>query len=435
MKDNNTVSQDTIEGIDDFIPMPGADAVVTGDAEQDGEGQKSPSDIFKREKKVDLSFLDEKEKNEDSDDDGKEDKNKDSDDKGANAGFEDQDSTGAADDVIASLDNQDFGTDSDDDKPVAGDQNFVTAMKSLIEDETIIPFDDDKDIADYSKKDWQELIKANFEEREKALRESTPKEFFEALPEELQYAAMHVAKGNTNLKDVFAALARREEVRELDVTNSDHQAMIARQYLQATNFGSGDNELIEDQVKEWIETGNIDKKAKQFKPKLDKMQEKILEADLKKQEEAQQRQVEQKEAYMKNIYETLKPAELNGIKLTSKRQNMLWNELTTIKYQSMTGKPTNLLGKLLEDYQFSDNPRYDLIAEATWLLQDPEDYKASIRAAVEREVAGDTAKKLKTEEGRRLRSTSSASDDQEDKSRKAPKKRGLSRKPGNIFKR
>jgi hypothetical protein len=113
---------------------------------------------------------------------------------------------------------------------------------------------------------------------------------------------------------------------------------------------------------------------------------------------------------------------------------MLWNELTTVKYQSMTGRPTNLLGKLLEDYQFSDEPRYDLIAETLWLLQDPDDYKASIRASVEKEIVGNTAKKLKTEEGRRLKSTQTMNVDNEEASRK-PSKRTISRKPGNIFKR
>ena len=428
MEDNNTVTQETIEGIDDFLPMPGADAVVNTDNTESNASStsKSPSDIFKRDKEVDISFLDKTEENEET---KKEDEEESTETTGKT-----ETSEGAADDVISEIDNEftDEPTSETSTKKPTG--AMFDAMKSLMDEEYLLAFDDDKPIEEYSKKDWQELIKANIEEKERTLKEQTPKEFFDALPPELQYAAMHVAKGNTNLKDVFAALARREEVKELDVSNEDHQEMIARQYLQATGFGSGDNELIEDQIREWVETGAITKKANQFKPKLDKMQEKILEADLKKQEEAQVRQAQQKENYMKNIYESLKPGELNGVKLSNKRQNMLWNELTTVKYQSMTGKPTNLLGRLLEEYQFSDQPRYDLIAEATWLLSDPEDYKAQIRAAVEKEVVGDTAKKLKTEEGRRLRSTVQANVDQEEASR-TPKKRTISRKSTNIFKR
>ena len=434
MEDNNTIQQDTIEGIDDFLPMPGAEAVVTTEeptTTSEAKVKKSQNNIFKNEGQVDMSFLDEKETTETA--------------VAENATTEEEsdttvkateeDSTGAADDVIADIDSE-FSDEEEKTSSATtkADGNFVSAMKSLFEDDTLLAFEDDKSIEDYTKKDWQELIKANIDEKEKAIREQTPKEFFDALPEELQYAAMHVAKGNTNLKDVFSALARREEVRELDPANDDHQELIARQYLQATNFGSGDDELIEDQIKDWVESGAIKKKANQFKPKLDKMQEKVLEADLKRQEETQAKQAEQKDAYMKNIYETLKPAELNGLKLNNKRQNMLWNELTTVKYQSMTGRPTNLLGKLLEDYQFSDEPRYDLIAETLWLLQDPDDYKASIRASVEKEIVGNTAKKLKTEEGRRLKSTQTMNVDNEEASRK-PSKRTISRKPGNIFKR
>lgn len=428
MDQENTVQKDTIEGIDDFLPMPGADTVVTAE----GEEKKSPPNMFKREAPADLSFLDkeedkkeEEEEEEDKDKDGEEDKPDDL--------SKPDDSIGAADDVIAELDKGDFGGETDDEKAdIKADKNFISAMKGLIDDETLLPFEDEKPIEEYTKKDWQELIKVNFEEKERALREQTPKEFFEALPQELQHAAQYVAQGGTDMKGLFTALARREEVRELDANNDDHQAMIARQYLQATNFG--DNALIEDQVQEWVETGVIAKKAKTFKPKLDKMQEKILEQDLKRQEQAQLRQQQQKEAYMRNIYETLKPADLNGVKLTGKRQNMLWNELTTVKYQSMTGKPTNLLGKLLEEYQFSDKPRYDLIAEATWLLADPDDYKAKIRAAVEKEITGETAAKLKTEEGRRLKSTTSPVEDEEDKSRK-PKKKTVKRGNSNMFKR
>jgi hypothetical protein len=429
MNDNNTVQTDTIEGIDEFLPMPGADTVVVAEGEG-GDKEAAPS-MFKRDAPADLSFLDEEKKDDDEDKDKKSDED-DEKDKNPDASKKTEDSTGAADEVIAELDKKDFGDGEDTVTDEKGDKNFITAMKGLIEDETLLPFEDDKPIEDYTKKDWQELIKVNFEEKERALREQTPKEFFEALPQELQHAAQYVAQGGKDMKGMFAALARREEVRELDPSNDDHQSLIARQYLQATKFGDG--ELIEDQVQEWVETGVIAKKAKQFKPKLDKMQEQILQQDLKNQEQAQLRQKEQKEAYMRNIYDTLKPAELNGIKLTNKRQNMLWNELTTVKYQSMTGKPTNLLGKLLEEYQFSDKPRYDLIAEATWLLSDPEDYYASRRSAVEKEITGDTVKELKTEEGRRLKSTTSKVGEDDDASRK-PAKRTVTRKSGNMFKR
>ena len=108
---------------------------------------------------------------------------------------------------------------------------------------------------------------------------------------------------------------------------------------------------------EWVNSGTIAKRANQFKPKLDEMQAQVLQSKLAQQEQFRLQQQQQKEVYMENIYNTLKPADLNGLKLDSKRQKFLWDELTGLKYQSLQGRSTNLLGKLLEDYQFSDKPR------------------------------------------------------------------------------
>jgi len=290
----------------------------------------------------------------------------------------------------------------------------------------LMGFEDDKPLDDYSLKDWKELIQANLEEKERTLREQTPKEFFEALPEELQYAAEYVAKGGKDMKGLFRALAQVEEQRSLDPRNEEHQEVIVRQYLHATNFGNGDQALIEDQIEDWVKSGTIAKRANQFKPKLDEMQAQVLQAKIAQQEQFRLQQQRQKEMYMENIYNTLKPADLNGIKVDNKRQKFLWDELTTLKYQSMQGRPTNLLGKLLDEYQFSEKPRYDLIAETLWLLSDPDDYKEQIRKQAKSELTQETVKKLKTEEARKLSST--VRDDREDQSSRP----GL-KKPRNIF--
>jgi len=290
----------------------------------------------------------------------------------------------------------------------------------------LMGFEDDKPLDEYSLKDWKELIQANLEEKERTLREQTPKEFFEALPEELQYAAEYVAKGGKDMKGLFRALAQVEEQRSLDPRNEEHQELIVRQYLSATNFGNGDQALIEDQIEDWVRSGTIAKRANQFKPKLDDMQAQVLQAKLAQQEEFRLQQQRQKEMYMENIYNTLKPADLNGIKIDNKRQKFLWDELTTLKYQSMQGRPTNLLGKLLDEYQFSEKPRYDLIAETLWLLSDPDDYKDQIRKQIRSEITQETVKKLKTEEGRKLSST--VRDDKDEQFSRP----GL-KKPKNIF--
>ena len=401
-----------IENIDDFLPLPGAESVVTtGETDEDD----APKSIFSKPQPADLTFLDDN--SDDSEDPDKKKVTK-----------------ADVDSALQELDDQLAEEEDGEGSSKAGRKKvdksgMVETFSKLMDEGLIVGFEDDKPLEDYSLKDWKELIQANFDEKEKAIREQTPKEFFESLPDELQYAAEYVAKGGKDMKGLFRALAQVEEQRSLDPKNEDHQEIIVRQYLSATNFGNGDQALIEDQVEEWVNSGTISKRANQFKPKLDDMQNEVLRAKLEQQEQFKVKQQKQKEAYMDNIYNTLKPAELNGVKIDKSRQKFLWDELTGLKYESMQGRQTNLLGKLLEDYQFGEQPRYDLIAETLWLLSDPDDYKESIRKQAKSEVTQETVKKLKTEEARKLSSTQSTNEETETKAR-----RTLS-KPRNIFSR
>jgi len=399
----DVTSNVTLESIDDFLPLPGAESVVTAEEE-------APKTVFSKEQPADLTFLE----------------NKTSDGTGEKKVTQEE-----VNDAIAQLDDA-LAAEEDSSKPgrkKIDKSGMVETFSKLIEEGVLMGFEDDKPLDEYSMKDWKELIQANLEEKERTLREQTPKEFFEALPEELQYAAEYVAKGGKDMKGLFRALAQVEEQRSLDPRNEEHQEIIVRQYLNVTNFGNGDQALVEDQIEEWVKTGTIAKRANQFKPKLDEMQDKVLQAKIAQQEQFKLQQQRQKEMYMENIYNTLKPADLNGIKIDSKRQKFLWDELTTLKHQSIQGRPTNLLGKLLDEYQFSENPRYDLIAETLWLLSDPDDYKEQIRRQARTEAAQETAKKLKTEEARKLSSTVREEDDERGSSRPSLKK------PKNIFAR
>lgn len=419
-KPGDTTSTDsvTIESIDDFLPMPGADSIVTSDGDQDDK----PSVFTSKAKAADLSFLDDSSADNDGDDDGD---NAD----GKKKPIDVQKTLAALDEELEGADDAASGKPG---RKKIDKSGMVETFTKLMEEGVIFPFDEDKPMEDYSMKDWKELIQANIEEREKAIREQTPKEFFEALPDELKYAAEYVARGGQDMKGLFKALAAVEEVRSLDVSNEDHQELIVRQYLQATNFGNGDQDLVEDQIQEWVEAGILGKKAQQFKPKLDQKQEEIVQSKLAQQEQFRQQQQQQKEQFMNNIYNTLKPGELNGVKIDGKRQKFLWDELTTVKYNSITGRPTNLLGRLLEDYQFGKEPRYDLIAETLWLLSDPEDYKENIRRQAKNEVVQDTARKLKTEEARKL---SSSVKDEEDEPVRPAQRRIQRTQPANIFRR
>ena len=284
-------------------------------------------------------------------------------------------------------------------------------------------------IEDYTTKDFREVFEANFQERENKVRENTPKEFFQALPEELQVAAKYVADGGQDLKGLFRTLAQVEEMRQLDPTDEYDQAEIARQYLYATRFGTP--EEIEAEIQDWADLEKLEQKARQFKPKLDRMQDEIVARQLAEQEAKKEQQQKQAKMYMDNVYNTLSTGELGGVKLDRKVQSMLYSGLVQPNYPSISGKPTNMLGHLLEKYQFVQ-PRHDLIAEALWLLADPDGYKGRIREQGGKQAVEKTVRQLKTEEQRKI---SSSVQDEPEESRKKQQQRTLQRNPGNIFKR
>lgn len=326
------------------------------------------------------------------------------------------------DDVIPSLSPDDDNEEKDGSHKV---YNNADIFKKLIEKKLIIPFEDDKPLEEYTEKDFIELMETNIEERSKDIETKVQEEFFSSLPKELQMATKYVVDGGTDLQGLFRALLQSNQVQQLDANEPSHQEHIARAYLHATNFGT--SEIIEDQIREWYENGTLEKRAKQFKPVIDKMQEEVVNKQLQEQEKFKQQQIEKRKAFIDNIANVLKAGELNGIKIDKKRQEMLFNEMTTTKYQARNGFPTNLFGKLLDDYQWGDKPRYDLIAEALWLLAEPEEYKKAIRESGKKEAAEEAVRKLKMAQ----ESGESNSSMPEDKS----ERRTIKRKQRNIFER
>jgi hypothetical protein len=113
------------------------------------------------------------------------------------------------------------------------------------------------------------------------------------------------------------------------------------------------------------------------------------------------------------------------LKLDKKTQASLYSGLVQPQYPSVSGRPTNLLGHLLEKYQYVE-PNYSLIAEALWLLSDPESYRSELKKQGKNSAVEQTVRQLKTEQARKSSYTYSEEEDQ--------KPRKISR-PQNIFKR
>lgn len=403
-KETTTVSQVEIEDLDTVLGTPGADSIMLPE-------EKKPN-VFTS-KQVDLAFIDKEDNEGTSGEEGNT----------SNSSTEAKPDLSILDEDLINPDETESSKPSGG-RPRTDKNGTVELVKKMIEAGKLIPFEDDKPLEEYTIKDYEELLEANFAEKERIVRESTPEEFFSALPEELQVAAKYVADGGQDLRGLFKVLSQVEETRALDVDSVQDQEQIVREYLRATNFGTA--EEIEEEIDGWKDSNVIDAKAKKFKPKLDAMQEQIIAQKLAEQERFKKQQQAQAQHYMSSVYETLKPGELNGIRLDRRTQEFLYSGLVQPSYPSISGRPTNLLGHLLEKHQFVE-PNHGLIAEALWLLADPEGYKSKIKDQGEKKANEKTAKMLKTEEARR-QTSSPVIEKEETRQRTIPR-------TGNFFKR
>ena len=306
---------------------------------------------------------------------------------------------------------------------------IVSTTKSLIDKGLLLPFDDGKKIEEYTTEDFEELIVANMEQVQNNVQSSLPQEFFGNMPEEMQQAYNYIANGGTDLKALFGALASSNEIKELDVTNEQHQKYAIRSYLTATNYGTP--EEIEDEIYSLEDRGELEKKAKMFKPKLDAMQQDLLNQRLAEQETQANLRAEQSQIYIDSVYTALEPVELGGLKIDNKVQNMLYSGLVQSNYPSINGKQTNLLGHLLEKYQWVE-PNHGLIAEALWLLADPDGYKTNVKGMGSKEEQAKTLRTLKTEQSSRT-TVNQSTPAEPDTKRTAPKRGSVNRPKRNFF--
>ena len=303
------------------------------------------------------------------------------------------------------------------------------AVASLIKKGIIKPFvkedGSEENIEDYSDKDIEELIKANIEQVEDNVRAELQQNFFEEMPEEFASAYSYFQKGGTDLKGLFKMFAENAEMFDSNPEDENDAEKIARNYLSLTKFGT--EEEIEEQIQEWKDLNTLNKKAENFKPKLQEVKQKEITRKLAEQESQRQKRIQAVNKFQNDVVGALKTGELNGIKIDKKTQSNLYSGLVNLDYESLTGRKVNLLGHLLEKYQFVE-PRLDLISEALWLLQDPEGYKEKIKTIGGKEAVTETVRKLKMAEKDKI-PTTIIDDDAEDKSRK-PKKIF---KPRSIF--
>ena len=430
MADNKT-QDTTVEQVDInidelFAAAPDADAIVTPETK--------PKNIFSKSEGVDMTFTEKKEEpkaEEPAVEEPKAEEPKQEEEKveEPEAKEEKKEETATLDDVLDSIDEEptEEETKKRGRKKIEG---IADVFEKLIKSDKIVPFDDDKPLAEYSAKDWEELIDANLEEKANQVRKETPAKFFESLPDELKIAARYVFDGGKDLKGLFQTLAQVEETSTIDVKSERGQERVIQEYLSATGYGTA--EEIAEEIEVWKDLGKLEQQALKFQPKLQKMQEKVVASKLKEQDLKKKQQEQASKDYMENVYNTLKDGALNEIKIDKKTQSMLYNGLVQPNYPSVSGRNTNLLGHLLEKYQFVE-PNYALISEALWLLQDPDGYKSKIMEKGAQKTIEKTVRKLKTEQVNRGGSSLGV-EQKEDSTGKRTSRKKLPRQQ-NIFKR
>ena len=416
------VQKVSIEELDNLLGMPGAESIITP---SDKKEESKPT-FFSKET-VDMSFVDEPEvedKTEVIDEVNKTETINETEVTDNNT--EEEVKKDEIDDIINEVETEE--SESNAGRPKLDKEGMAQLTKALITDGLLTPFEGEEDFKDYSLNDYKELFNANFNQKAGEFDKKAKHEFFSSLPHELQYAAKYISDGGTDLKGLFSVLAKNQTVKELNPETEKGQEAIARNYLEATNFG--DDEDIQEQIEEWKDLGKLEDKVGKFKPKLDKMQESIVQKQLMEQEKIKKEQEKTSQMYIESVYNTLSPGELNGVKLDQKMQNLLYTGLVQPNYPSISGKPTNLFGHLIEKYQFVE-PDHGLIAEALWLLADPKGYRDKISSVSKNTHVEETVKKLKTEQSNRL---SSSSTDINAKTSQTSK-RGLQKPAKNFFKR
>lgn len=314
------------------------------------------------------------------------------------------------------------------------EKNALTSyLKEKIEGGQFSAFEDWDDkkqsLDDYLSKQPEkvlhQMLDANWKAKETELLTNAPKELFGALPQSLQYVANAAMNGATenDLKYIYQALSRIEQVKELDPETESGQIAITRNYLQAKEFGTA--EEIEEEITNWKETNRLEKKARELKPKLDQMEKEQLAYQLEQQEEWNKQQRAAAQIYVATVGQTLQKGEIDGIKLDKKTQMALYNGLVSNSFPTVAGKTTNLFGHLIDKMQYVE-PNFELLADVTWHMMDPIGYKEAIRQQGANSTIKETVKQLKSQQG-----NSNGGFEVEDNDNNPAKKKLV--KPRNMF--
>lgn len=281
----------------------------------------------------------------------------------------------------------------------------VNYLKNKIEKEKFVTwndFDDTKQSLDeylesMSEKDRQELIDENYKIRQESFKKEYAENFYANMPGHMKYVAKAIHEGTMDPELAYVALGRVEQNRRLDPKDENDHSAIVESFLQATDFGTAKE--IADQIGEWKEQGVLDKKAAQMKPKLDRLGEEQIQYYAQEAAQVEQQKAEAAEWYTATLESALKDGDLGSIKINSKQQAKIWNDLIRdVKPSPRTGQPMNALWRKMDEIQFI-KPDFKHLSKIAWLALDPAGYEEALIQKGRNEAAGKITRELKTTQG------------------------------------
>jgi len=343
-----------------------------------------------------------------------------------------------AEDILNNLDNEEEEEEEEEGAPAATKKTkkaaspvMATAINRLIEKKILQPFEGE-DNALESDKDIEELILANVDKIREDARVEASTEIYDSVPEDVQHLLRYVANGGKDTRAIMKSLLSSAATQQLDMSTPEGQEQAIREFWGMTDYGTP--EEIEEELNTLKDMpGALEKKATQLKPRLDAKRKETIDADLKRQEEYRGKREEAANAYRNNVFNALSAGTLGPIKINAKIQNMLHEGLVEAKYPTLNNQKTNLFGHLLEKYQYVE-PNPALIAEALWLFQDPEGYRAALKGLGAAAEVAETVKVLKSASAQRNAGASPAASGERTSSGKGTGE-GLKRPKPNIFAR
>lgn len=251
----------------------------------------------------------------------------------------------------------------------AGTEDFLSDLLTPEQKKELLEIKDKDKIAEKTK----QFIKENIED----IKKETLVSFYDSLPEEAQLLIQYILNEGTDVKDFMKTLI--DGTVDTDRMSDED---VVREYFKSKNFSDQD---IEDEIRLYKEKGVLGQKASKYRSEIENMSDNRLKEKIKEQEEIKKRKQEYTKWYAEELKKTLESFPANV------RSDIAVGLLNSDK-RSLSGHKINELYYLLEEYQIR-KPDLKRVAEALWLLKDPDGFKNNIKETFKNEIIDTELKK------------------------------------------